>query len=87
MKSFIINIGNGDMVIGYIGNRKPCRQEIRLELGQIMDREINEINFGYSGWRTYENIKKEIKTVRDEFEKSVSLVNRNEYNVRFYKEV
>ena len=87
MKSFLIRIGDGDMVIGYIGNEKPCRQEIRLELGQIMNREINEINFGYSGWRTYENIKKEIQTVRNEFEKSISSVNKNNYSVRFYKEV
>lgn len=78
----VITTKKGVKIIGIYSDEYPTKSSIRTCLEYERKQEINRILNGYSGWRTKENIDKEVKKVDDEYSHSVLAVNRNDYKIK-----
>ena len=83
MKENEIKIKN--KVIAVVANTTPTRFEIAQVNEQTYEHELEEIQFGYSGTRKYENIKKEMDELTIEYETAKEAIKRNMVTVEFVK--
>ena len=84
-KAYLVKVG--DITLGVVTNKYPTKQEVKLQLELALTHELKQVRLGTSGWRKFENIRKDEEEVRDIFIHAYGLANKNQYNVKFLQEV
>lgn len=84
-KAFLVKVGN--ITLGVVTKNYPTKSEIKLQLKYARHQEQEKVRLANSGWRKYENIKKEQNQIEEEFMFAFENINKNNYTVKFLQEV
>lgn len=79
-KLYFIKVGN--VYLGVIMDEKPTRIDIEQYLAKAMEMELYHLDNDPSGWRSYENIKKDRNGIRDTYGEANELLTKEEFMIK-----